>query len=135
MIDDLDDEGKPMQRPGILNDHLPKPYPNDKAAMAANNGALPPDLSVIKLARHGGEVRPLRDMHFPPHAHSVGLPFLAAHRLCRGAGGRESRRGQGIQSVLSWWHHRHAATAVRRGLFSFLVATRNAFGCIGYRVR
>lgn len=55
MIPDIDDKGKPILRPGILNDRLPKPYPNSKAAAAANNGAIPPDLSVITLARHGSE--------------------------------------------------------------------------------
>lgn len=44
------------QRPGKLSDHFPSPYPNNEAARAANNGALPPDLSLITLARHDGEV-------------------------------------------------------------------------------
>lgn len=44
-----------FQRPGRLSDTLPSPYPNDEAARFANNGALPPDLSLITLARHGGE--------------------------------------------------------------------------------
>merc|ERR1711977_153495 len=30
------------------------PYKNDEAARAANNGALPPDLSLMVKARHGG---------------------------------------------------------------------------------
>jgi ubiquinol-cytochrome c reductase cytochrome c1 subunit len=55
LIDDLNDKGEPIKRPGLLTDRLPNPYKNDKAAMFANNGALPPDLSVITLARHGGE--------------------------------------------------------------------------------
>jgi ubiquinol-cytochrome c reductase cytochrome c1 subunit len=33
---------------------MPAPYKNDEAARAANNGALPPDLSLIVKARHGG---------------------------------------------------------------------------------
>ncbi|RMD44350.1 hypothetical protein DV735_g813, partial [Chaetothyriales sp. CBS 134920] len=37
-----------------LSDYLPSPYKNDEAARAANNGALPPDLSLIVKARHGG---------------------------------------------------------------------------------
>ncbi|MCL4124862.1 UNVERIFIED_CONTAM: hypothetical protein GTU68_057604 [Idotea baltica] len=44
-----------FQRPGKLSDRFPSPYPNDEAARAANNGALPPDLSLITSARHGGE--------------------------------------------------------------------------------
>ena len=43
-------------RPGKLSDYFPNPYPNEEAARAANNGAFPPDLSYITLARHGGEV-------------------------------------------------------------------------------
>jgi ubiquinol-cytochrome c reductase cytochrome c1 subunit len=35
---------------------MPKAYPNEEAARAANAGALPPDLSLITKARHGGEV-------------------------------------------------------------------------------
>lgn len=37
-----------------LSDYFPAPYANDNAARAANNGALPPDLSLIVKARHGG---------------------------------------------------------------------------------
>ncbi|KAI1714090.1 cytochrome c1 family domain-containing protein [Ditylenchus destructor] len=55
LINDLDDEGKPIQRPGILTDGLPNPYPNAKAAAAANGGSAPPDLSLLSLGRHGGE--------------------------------------------------------------------------------
>ncbi|VDO22785.1 unnamed protein product [Haemonchus placei] len=55
LINDIDDKGRPIQRPGILTDALPSPYPNVKAAAAANNGAAPPDLSLMSLARHGGD--------------------------------------------------------------------------------
>jgi ubiquinol-cytochrome c reductase cytochrome c1 subunit len=36
--DGPDDEGNMFERPGMLFDHFVKPYPNDKAARAANNG-------------------------------------------------------------------------------------------------
>lgn len=48
------DEGEIEQRPGKLSDYIPSPYKNDEAARAANNGALPPDLSLMVKARHGG---------------------------------------------------------------------------------
>jgi len=48
------DEGEIEKRPGKLSDYIPGPYKNDEAARAANNGALPPDLSLIVKARHGG---------------------------------------------------------------------------------
>ncbi|KAH8078099.1 cytochrome c1 [Aureococcus anophagefferens] len=43
-----------FERPGKLSDPMPGPYANEEAARAANNGALPPDLSLIVKARHGG---------------------------------------------------------------------------------
>ncbi|KAL2037058.1 hypothetical protein N7G274_010185 [Stereocaulon virgatum] len=48
------DEGEIEKRPGKLSDYIPAPYKNDEAAKAANNGALPPDLSLMVKARHGG---------------------------------------------------------------------------------
>lgn len=52
--DEPDDEGNPRKRPGKLADYIPGPYPNEQAARAGNQGALPPDLSLIVKARHGG---------------------------------------------------------------------------------
>ena len=51
---DLNDQGEPTTRPGLPSDTFAAPYPNDKAARAANNGALPPDHSLIEKAREGG---------------------------------------------------------------------------------
>lgn len=57
MVEDgPNDEGKMYQRPGRLSDPIPSPYPNEMAARVANNGAFPPDLTYITLARHGGIV-------------------------------------------------------------------------------
>ena len=47
-------DGEMFQRPGKLADYMPAPYPNEEASRAANGGALPPDLSLIVKARHGG---------------------------------------------------------------------------------
>ncbi|XP_015250899.1 PREDICTED: cytochrome c1, heme protein, mitochondrial [Cyprinodon variegatus] len=55
VVDGPDENGEMFTRPGKLSDYFPKPYPNPEAARAANNGALPPDLSYIVNARHGGE--------------------------------------------------------------------------------
>jgi ubiquinol-cytochrome c reductase cytochrome c1 subunit len=55
LINDINDKGESIQRPGLPNDFLPSPYPNKKAAAAANNGAAPPDLSMIVGAREGAE--------------------------------------------------------------------------------
>jgi ubiquinol-cytochrome c reductase cytochrome c1 subunit len=49
-----DEQGDIQMRPGKLADYIPDPYKNEEAARFANNGALPPDLSLIVKARHGG---------------------------------------------------------------------------------
>lgn len=54
--DGPDDQGEMFMRPGKLADYMPPPYPNVEAARASNAGALPPDLSLIVKARHGGAV-------------------------------------------------------------------------------
>merc|ERR1712115_129550 len=54
-MDGPDETGEMFMRPGKLSDYFPKPFANDAAAAAANNGAIPPDLSYIVLARHGNE--------------------------------------------------------------------------------
>ena len=54
-VADIDSEtGDAIQRPATSADHFPSPFPNEAAARASNGGALPPDLSVIAKARHGG---------------------------------------------------------------------------------
>ena len=75
-IPTLDDNGQPTTRPGRPSDHFKSPFPNDFAARAANNGALPPDQSVLELARPGGPdylygiltgyAPPPPDMHMQP---------------------------------------------------------------------
>jgi ubiquinol-cytochrome c reductase cytochrome c1 subunit len=46
--------GEPATRKALPADHFPSPYANETAARAANNNALPPDLSLIAKAREGG---------------------------------------------------------------------------------
>ncbi|KAJ3044763.1 cytochrome c1 [Rhizophlyctis rosea] len=53
--DGPNDVGEYFMRPGKLTDAMPRPYPNEEAARAANGGAYPPDLSCISRARHGDE--------------------------------------------------------------------------------
>lgn len=43
-----------FQRPGKLSDYIPSPYRYEAEARSANNGALPPDLSLIVKARPHG---------------------------------------------------------------------------------
>jgi len=51
---DPDEEGEPTIRKGIPADKFVPPFANVNAARAANNGALPPDLSLMTKARIGG---------------------------------------------------------------------------------
>jgi ubiquinol-cytochrome c reductase cytochrome c1 subunit len=46
--------GDPVQVAAKTSDGFPSPYANEPAARALNGGALPPDLSVMAKARHGG---------------------------------------------------------------------------------
>ena len=52
--DGPNDQGNMFERPGKPSDTFVNPYPNEQAARAANNGAFPPDLSLIIKAREGG---------------------------------------------------------------------------------
>ncbi|MDP9424199.1 MAG: cytochrome c1 [Pseudomonadota bacterium] len=48
------DTGEAATRKAIPSDRFPSPYANETAARAANNNALPPDLSLMAKAREGG---------------------------------------------------------------------------------
>ena len=63
-----------FQRPGIPADLFPSPFPNKEAAMAANGGAYPPDLSLVTKSREG--------WHFPWYV----SPFI---KFVKGGGGAE----------------------------------------------
>lgn len=54
IITDLDENGDSVDRPGRPADRFRAPFENEQRARAANGGALPPDLSLIVKARHGG---------------------------------------------------------------------------------
>jgi ubiquinol-cytochrome c reductase cytochrome c1 subunit len=46
--------GEAATRKALAADYFPSPYANETAGRAANNNALPPDLSLIAKAREGG---------------------------------------------------------------------------------
>ena len=48
------DTGEAATRKALPSDTFPAPFPNEVAARAANNNALPPDLSLITKSREGG---------------------------------------------------------------------------------
>merc|ERR1711913_125690 len=75
--DGPDESGEMFMRPGKLSDYFPRPFANDAAAAAANNGAIPPDLSYIVLARHGNEdyIYHLLNAYFPGGAIGMAPPL------------------------------------------------------------
>ena len=52
--DGPNDDGEMFTRPARPADNFVSPYSNEKAAIAANGGAYPPDMSVLVKARNGG---------------------------------------------------------------------------------
>jgi ubiquinol-cytochrome c reductase cytochrome c1 subunit len=79
ILDGPNDEGEMFERDGLPSDQFVNPYANNKAARAANNGAYPPDLSLIVKARPKGAdyvkslllgyVDPPKDMIIPSGQH------------------------------------------------------------------
>lgn len=54
VTDGPNDEGEMFQRPAKPSDRFKEPFANVQAARSANNGAAPPDLSMVVKARKGG---------------------------------------------------------------------------------
>lgn len=54
VMDGPNDQGEMFERPARPSDRFKKPFPNEQAARAINNGAYPLDLSLIVEARVGG---------------------------------------------------------------------------------
>jgi len=54
VTDGPDEEGDMFERPARPSDRFPSPFANDNQAKAANNNAMPPDLSLITKARPHG---------------------------------------------------------------------------------
>ena len=54
LVEDYNDKGERILRPGKASDSFVPPYPNEDASRAAHDGAFPPDLSLIVKARKDG---------------------------------------------------------------------------------
>ena len=75
VLDGPNDDGEMFERPARPADKFVNPYLNDNEARANNNGAYPPDLSVITKARKYGVdyiYNLLLGYHEPPEGVSVG---------------------------------------------------------------
>jgi ubiquinol-cytochrome c reductase cytochrome c1 subunit len=86
--------GEAATRPAIPSDRFPSPYPNEIAARAANNNAVPPDLSLMAKARKDGanyiasllmgygqqppaDVEMTPGLHYNPYFHSIRIAMPA----------------------------------------------------------
>ncbi len=123
--------GEATTRPGEPTDAFPSPYPNNVAAAAANNNAIPPDLSLIVKARKGGsnylysllsgygepdpellkqspEFETPMGLYFNPYFSNVNLamaPPLAVDGLVTYADGKEatiSQMSEDVSAFLTW---------------------------------
>jgi ubiquinol-cytochrome c reductase cytochrome c1 subunit len=122
------DTGEPATRKAIPADRIPSPYANEVAARAANNNALPPDLSLIVKARHGGapyieslltgyqnppdnlprENRPGQGLHYNPYFINLNIampPPITADGQVTYADGTAATRQQmahDVAAFLAW---------------------------------
>ncbi|HEX8224991.1 MAG TPA: cytochrome c1 [Allosphingosinicella sp.] len=120
--------GEASTRKALPADRFPDPYPNEVAARAANRNALPPDLSLITKARHGGpayvaslltgyrnppadlpkEARPGEGLYFNPWFPNLNIampPPLAADGQVTYADGTNPTRDQmakDVSAFLAW---------------------------------
>lgn len=124
-VPSIDENGEPSTRMGTPADKFPLVYANETAARAAQNGALPPDLSLIAKARPDGTnyVRSLllgyRDevpkgltqedgLYYNPWFHSVFIkmpPPIAADGQVTYADGAKETKAQYAEDIavfLTW---------------------------------
>jgi len=123
VVDGPNDQGEMFERPGKLSDYLPNPYANEEAARAANNGAYPPDLSLMVKARHDGAnyifslltgyketpagVQLLEGMHWNPYfpGGAIGMPPPVMDECVEYADGTPATASQVAKDVttfLNW---------------------------------
>ncbi|MFV0368917.1 MAG: cytochrome c1, partial [Hyphomicrobiaceae bacterium] len=75
ITDGPNDEGEMFERAPRLSDPILGPFKNDKAARAAQNGALPPDLSLITRARNTHN-----DAWFPVHLYLMARDVVTGYQ-------------------------------------------------------
>ncbi len=122
--DGPNDNGEMFERPGRASDRFRRPFANDAAARAANNGALPPDLSVITKARLGGaqyihallvgyseppqDVTVMEGMHynqfFPGHQIAMAPPLSQDGQLtfADGTNATVDQMARDVSAFLTW---------------------------------
>jgi ubiquinol-cytochrome c reductase cytochrome c1 subunit len=154
------DTGEATTRKAIPSDNFPSPYANETAARAANNNAMPPDLSLIVKARHGGapyiyslltgyqdppanlpeENRPGEGLYYNPYFPNLNIampPPIVADGQVTYADGTPATRDQmakDVSAFLTWAAEPKLENRKRAGLatiFFLIIAT--IFAYLAYR--
>ncbi len=98
------DQGKVLKRPARLSDRIPNPFDNEQQARSANNGALPPDLSLIARARGFEVEKPfymvpwhmLKDVVLSGGYQEAGADYLYALLMAYGEAPKDMKLGDGM---------------------------------------
>jgi ubiquinol-cytochrome c reductase cytochrome c1 subunit len=139
------DTGEAATRTGLTSDYFPAPYANEVAAHAANNNALPPDLSLITKAREGGkdylyslltgfqnppanlpaELKPSSGLHYNPYFANLNLamaPPLANGQVAYADGTKATvdQMAKDVTAFLVWTAEPKLVKRVRVGYAAFL---------------
>jgi ubiquinol-cytochrome c reductase cytochrome c1 subunit len=138
--------GEATTRKALPADKFPSPYPNEVAARAGNNNALPPDLSLITKAREGGaayiyslltgyqnppanlpqEARPGKGLHFNPYFANLNIampPPLTSDGQVTYADGTPStvdQMAKDVSAFLTWTAEPRLENRHRAGLATLL---------------
>jgi ubiquinol-cytochrome c reductase cytochrome c1 subunit len=138
------DTGEPSTRKAIAADHFPAPYANEVAARAANNNALPPDLSLMAKAREGGaayihslltgyqnppanlpaENRPAQGLHYNPYFANLNIampqPLTAEGQVTYADGTKATvdQMAQDVSAFLSWTAEPKMEARKKTGLYT-----------------
>jgi ubiquinol-cytochrome c reductase cytochrome c1 subunit len=150
VTDGPNDQGQMFQRPARPSDPIPGPFPNDQAAKFANNGALPPDQSLIIKAREGGPdyVYALLNGYITPPAgfhlasgmyynefflgHAIAMPPPLSPNIVKFADGTPAtvpQMAHDIVTFLTWASEPNLEARHRTGfkVFFFLIVAAGVF--------
>lgn len=137
VTDGPNDDGEMFERPARPSDRFKSPFANDKAARAANGGALPPDMSLIVKSRAHGEdylvalltgygpapadvtLNPgmYYNKYFPGHQISMAPPLADGQvTFADGAPNTIETQAQDIAAFLAWAAEPHMEERKRIGL-------------------
>ncbi len=154
VVDGPDDEGEMFERPALPSDNFVSPFANRQAAMYANNGAFPPDMSLLVKARAGGAdyiYALLTGYDEPPHGdelldgqywnkympgHVLAMaPPIADGMVAYEDGSPETlhQYSMDVSHFLAWVSEPHMEARKRTGLKAFLFLLVFAFVMYGVK--